>query len=109
TIGGAELRLTDTSGAERVARASERGEAIFEGLTAGVYAVHVTSPGFTPLEIKDLRVRAGAATNRAVVLQIAGLMEEINVTPPDEDRQLLGAFIDELTPEQLAALPEDPE
>jgi len=75
TVEGAELTLTDASGAERVGRANDRGEVIFEGLAAGVYAVHVTSPGFTALEIKDLRVRAGAATTRAVVLQIAGLME----------------------------------
>src|SRR5436190_14998505 len=96
TVAGAELTLTDPSGATRVGRANERGEAIFDGLVPGLYAAHVTSAGFTPLDVKDLRVRAGAATNRALVLQIAGLMEEISVTPADEDKQLLGAFIDEL-------------
>jgi hypothetical protein len=109
TIAGAELSLTDSSGTSRKAVANDGGEAIFEGLAPGTYTVHVSSPGFTELEVKDLRVRAGAATTRGVVLQIAALMEEINVTPPDEDKALLGAFMDELTPEQLAALPEDPD
>ncbi len=42
-------------------------------------------------------------------MQIAGMAEEIEVLPPDEDAQLLGAFTEQLTAEQLAALPDDPE
>ena len=59
--------------------------------------------------MKDLRVRAGAQTNRNVVMEIAGMAEEIDVLPPDEDTQLLGAFTEQLTAEQLAALPDDPD
>ena len=82
---------------------------LFDGLAAGDYAARVEFPGFTAIEVKDLRVRAGAQTNRNVVMEIAGMAEEIEVLPPDEDAQLLGAFTEQLTAEQLAALPDDPE
>ena len=42
-------------------------------------------------------------------LAIASLAEEIDVSPNDEDAQLLGAFTEQLTAEQIAALPDDPE
>ena len=66
-------------------------------------------PAFTPVEVKELRVRAGGQTNRNVVMEIAGLAEEIDVLPPEDDAQLLGAFTEQLTAEQLAALPDDPD
>jgi hypothetical protein len=44
-----------------------------------------------------------------VVLQIAGLVDEIDVAPADADRTALEAFTSQLTPEQIAALPEDPD
>lgn len=96
------------NGTARNAIANELGEALFEGLAAGSYGVSIASPGFTPLEVKDIRVRAGAQITRNVVLEIAGLAEEIDVLPPDEDAQL-GVFTEQLTAEQLAALPDDPE
>ena len=34
------------------------------------------------------------------------MAEEIEVLPPDEDAQLLGAFTEQFTAEQLAALPD---
>ena len=67
------------------------------------------SPGFTPLDVTNLRVRGGAQTSRNVSLAIASLTEEIDVSPPEEDAQLLGAFTEQLTAEQIAALPDDPE
>ena len=109
TISGATATLTSATGVTRNSVSNERGEALFEGLVAGDYSVRVESPGFTPVDLKDLRVRAGAQTNRNVVLNIAGLAEEIDVLPPEDDTQLLGAFTEQLTAEQLAALPDDPE
>jgi hypothetical protein len=108
-IPAATVTLTSSAGVARDATANERGEVLFEGLTAGDYSARVEFPGFTPTEVKDLRVRAGAQTSRNVVMAIAGLAEEIEVLPPDEDSQLLGAFTEQLTAEQLAALPDDPE
>ena len=109
TIPGAAVALTSSTGVTRNALANERGEALFEGLPAGDYTARIDSPGFTPVEVKDLRVRAGAQTNRNVVMEIAGMAEEIDVLPPDDDAQLLGAFTEQLSAEQLAALPDDPE
>jgi len=109
TIPGATVTITSTHGGARDAVANERGEALFDPLAPGEYVAHVESPGFTPLDVKDLRVRAGSQTNRNVVLQIAGLAEEIDVLPPDEDTQLMSAFTEELTAEQIAALPDDPD
>jgi hypothetical protein len=109
TIPGAAVTITAVDGQTRTVASNEGGEARFEAITPGDYVVHIESPGFTPLDIKDVRVRAGAQTNRNVVLQIAGLAEEIEVLPPAEDTQLMGAFTEQLTAEQLAALPDDPE
>jgi hypothetical protein len=109
TIPGATVTITSSAVPSRQALSNERGEALFDALPPGDYAAHVESPGFTPLDVQNLRVRAGNQTNRNVVLQIAGLVEEIEVLPPEEDTQLLNAFTEQMTEEQLAALPDDPE
>jgi hypothetical protein len=109
TIAGAAVTLTSQSGAARKAVANERGEVVFEGLTPGDYSARIEFPAFTPTDVRDLRVRPGAQTQRNVVMEIAGMAEEIDVLPPDEDAQLLGAFTEQLSAEQLSALPDDPE
>jgi hypothetical protein len=108
-IPGATVTITSANGTTRNAVADERGEVLFEGLSAAEYAARIEFPGFTTAELKDVRVRAGTQNNRNVVLNIAGMAEEIDVLPPDEDAQLLGAFTEQLTAEQLASLPDDPE
>src|SRR5687768_12669152 len=60
TIPGATVTLTSSTGVARNAIANERGEVLFEGLTAGDHSARVEFPGFTPIEVKDIRVRAGA-------------------------------------------------
>src|SRR5687768_9784375 len=109
TIPGATVTLTSSSGVTRNATANERGEVSFDGLPPGDYSARIESSGFTPVDLQQLRVRAGAQASRNVVMDIAGLAEEIEVLPPDEDSQLLGAFTEQLTAEQLDALPDDPE
>jgi hypothetical protein len=109
TIPGAAVTITSEDGQTRTVAANESGEARFEAVAPGNYLAHVEFPGFTPLDVKDLRVRPGAQTNRNVVLQIAGLAEEIEVLPDVEDTQLMGAFTEQLTAEQIAALPDDPD
>ena len=109
TIPGAAVTLTSANGTTRNAIANERGEVLFEGLPPADYAARIEFPGFTATDVKDLRVRAGAQTSRNVVMQIAGMAEEIDVLPDAEDAQLLGAFTEQLTAEQLAALPDDPD
>jgi hypothetical protein len=108
-VAGATVIVTPAGGAALTAVANDRGEAIFDRMTPGDYGARIESPGFKPVDVKDLRVRAGGQTTRTVDLEIAGLLEEIDVTPPEDDQQLLGAFTDVLTAEQIAALPDDPE
>jgi hypothetical protein len=108
-IAGASVSVTSPNGVARTATSGEHGEAVFDALPPGDYLARVESPGFTPLDVKDLRVRAGAQTSRSVTLEIAGLLEEIEVQPDAEDAQLLGAFTEQFTADQLSALPEDPD
>ena len=109
TIPGAAVTITDVDGQARTITSNESGEVRFDGLPPGDYVAHVESPGFTPLDVRDLRVRAGAQTSRNIVLQIAGLVEEIEVLPSTDDLQLLGAFTEQLTAAQIAALPDNAE
>ena len=109
TIPAATVAITSSTGVVHSMVSNERGEALFEALSPGEYVAHVESPGFTPQDVKDLRVRAGAQTSRNIVMEIAGLAEEIEVLPPEEDTQLMAAFTEQLTAEQLAALPDDPD
>ena len=109
TIPNAAVTLTSSNGTTRSAVANGRGEVLFDALPAGTYTVHVEFSGFTPVDVTNLAVRAGAQTSRNVVMQIAGLAEEIHVAPAVEDSQLLDAFTEQLTPEQLQALPDDPD
>ena len=108
-IPGTSVTLTGAGGATRTGTANEGGEVVFNDLVPGDYIAHIESPGFTPLDVKDLRVRGGAQTSRNVVLQIAALAEEIDVLPPEDDQQLLNAFTEQMTAEQIAALPDDPD
>lgn len=85
------------------------GRALVEPLSPGVYRVIVAAPGFRSAEFTGLSIRSRTRLNRDVRLDIAGFVEQLDVAPPDEDRQVLDAFTTALTPEQIAALPEDPE
>ena len=109
-VPGATVTITASlSGVTRTIQANEQGEATFDNLTPGEYVGRVESPGFTPVDVANLRVRIAAQTIRIVSLAIASLTEQIDVSPPDEDTQLLGAFTEQLTAEQIAALPDDPD
>jgi hypothetical protein len=61
------------------------------------------------LTIDQLSLRAAARVSRKVTLQVAGFAEQLEVTPTVVDQRLTNAFTRELTVDQLAALPEDPE
>ena len=108
-IEGAEVTLSAADAATVKAVTSDRGEARFDGLRPGTYSGEVTSPGFSPFDLGELAIRSGRRITKDVTLQIAGFFEAVDVAPPAEDRQLMEAFTRRLTPDQLAALPEDPE
>jgi len=108
-IAAARVTLTPASAQPLAANTNDRGEAILDPVPPGVYVVTVESPGFMPIDLPTITIRSGARTTREVELKIATVLEEVNVTPPDADRQLLDAFTDHLTPDQIAALPDDPD
>jgi len=106
---GAEVTITNINNSTLKAVTNDRGEARFEGIQPGVYSGRITASGFNPTDVAALSIRAGDRAQRQVTLQIEGFFEEVGVAPVSEDRQLLDAFTRQLTPEELAALPEDPE
>src|SRR5687768_16150 len=56
-VTGAVVTLSESAGGPtRTAAANERGEAIFDNLPPGEYIARVESPGFTPVQVNDLRV-----------------------------------------------------
>jgi hypothetical protein len=113
-ISGASVTLTLVDPAtpdapQHLATTSDRGEATFENLQPGAYKGHIAAEGFNPFEIEQFSIRAGARTTREVSLQIAGFVEELDVLPGADDQRLLNSFTNQLTDDQIAALPEDPE
>jgi hypothetical protein len=117
-IAGAEVTLVPegapaTPGAASIpdykAATNDRGEAVFDDVAPGTYAGRVESPGFDPFEIPRFSVRAGARVSREAGLRIAGFVERLDVVPAADDQRLMNAFTNQLTSDQLAALPEDPE
>jgi carboxypeptidase family protein len=108
-IRGAEITLTSADGSSMTTSTSERGEGSFEDVRPGVYSARVESAGFSTFTIPRFSIRAGERIRREVTLQVAGFVEELEVTPAAEDQQVMNAFTRQLTDEEVAALPEDPE
>jgi len=99
---GAHLTALDTG---------PRGEAAFDGLTPGRYALHVEAAGFEPTDVKDVRVRPGD-NRREVKLPIAKLVERVDVgrDPRDTGLDRRGdAFATVLGQAEINELPDDPE
>jgi len=109
SVAGAEVTLTASDGSTMRASTNDRGEASFEGIRPGVYSGRVEWVGFNPFAIEQFTIRAGARVTRQVTLQVAGFVEELNVTPAADDQQLMNSFVRQLTADEVAALPEDPE
>src|SRR5687768_12730561 len=101
-IAGASVAVVAASGASAAATTDQRGQASVEGLAAGSYTVRIESPGFEPFSQSDVIVRANARTSRDVVLQIAGLVEQLEVAPAEADRAVMDAFTTQLTADQIA-------
>jgi hypothetical protein len=87
------------------------GRVVQDDLRELVPRVEVEFPGFETAVVRDVRVRAGE-TRRTIMLQLAKLDEEVNVTREKQAAALdpLGAaFSTVLTREQIAMLPDDPD
>ncbi len=121
--GSLEVSVYDTTGAAIVATnvvltlpdtttiallADERGTVTFSDLVPGRYVVMAEFPGFEPATV-ELQVRAGRQTRQDITLEIAGFVEQVDVAQDTGDRQLLENFSQEMTAEDIASLPDDPE
>jgi hypothetical protein len=115
-IPGARVRVTSAEAAADSAapievRTDGNGLALAAPLRPGRFIVEIAFPGFETVRIPDQRVRAGD-NRREVVLAIQKLDESVavgrdpatNASDPANDR-----FASVLSPEQIAALPDDPE
>ncbi|MBE3095501.1 MAG: TonB-dependent receptor, partial [Planctomycetes bacterium] len=101
---------TQAAGA-RIIATSPVGVAAFDRLVPGRYTIQAEFPGFQTAVVRDVRIRIGE-TRRTILLQIAKLDEEVNVSREKQAAALdpLGAaFSTVLTREQIAALPDDPD
>jgi hypothetical protein len=110
-IPGARVVITAPGQDVREALTSGKGDAAFETLPPGRYTLAVTSDGFEPQTVRDVRVRTGA-TRREVQLAMAKLAEEVLVTrdPRERNTDPRGdTFSSVLTPAQIAQLPDDPD
>ena len=108
-ISGADVAVTTEGGAPVEAKTGDSGSADLTNLTPGRYRLTIGAPGFDTAELVDLAVRPGNRLTREVTLKIAAFVEDVQVLPPVEDRTLTQAFTTELTDDQLASLPEDPD
>jgi hypothetical protein len=108
-IAGATVVLVTPAGDVGTATTNERGQAAIETVPPGTYGLRIESPGFEVFTQSDVVVRANARTSREVVLQIAGLVEQVDVAPAAADRAVMDAFTSQLTADQIAALPDDPD
>lgn len=111
-IVGAQVEVRDAEAAAEPIRTTtnERGEAAFEGLPLGRYAIRAESPGFEPKVLDDVRLRGDA--RREMKLSLAKVAEEVTVgqDPREAATDPRGsAFGNLLTRAQIDALPDDPD
>lgn len=112
-IPGAQVRLETlgVAGSAREAVTDERGVARFDRLPPGRYGLTAGFAGFEDGRLADFRVRPGT-TKREVRLPIARLAEDVQVGQDARNGALDprgNAFATVLTPDQIAALPDDPD
>src|SRR5262245_17308332 len=103
----AEITITSKeTGATRSAKTNFAGEYRFELLSAGVYTVKVTAPGFAAAEAKDVQLLVGAATTQNFVLTPGTVSETIEVTTsaPLVDQTKTDVSTN-ITPQQITDLP----
>jgi hypothetical protein len=105
-IVGARVRV-----AEATLETGTRGDAVFGGLQPGRFSIHVESAGFEPVDVRDVRVRAGE-NRREVKLAIARLAETVEVGRDARERASDprgDAFATVLGQQQIDELPDDPD
>jgi hypothetical protein len=115
-LGGAivntPVTLTDAGGATKTTTTNENGVYTFGGLAPGRYTINVTSQGFAPYQNAAVDVTGGGTTTLDIVLQVTLEQQQVTVsadtnTVSTDPTNNVGAIV--LKPEDLQALPDDPD
>src|SRR3954471_15817506 len=106
-IGKAVVTLTNKeTGAIRTTNASDAGEYRFDSLSAGVYSLKATAPGFSTVETKNLELLVGRTSTQNFTLNPGGVSEtvEVTATAPLVDQTKTDVSTN-ITPQQIQDLP----
>ncbi len=80
-VAGAALTLLSRTGSAGSATTSEStGAYRFQGLPEGEYLIRAEAPGFAPFLAENIQLASNAAESQDVVLQLAGVREQVVVT-----------------------------
>jgi hypothetical protein len=103
----ADVTIVNAAGTELTVHVDERGVALFENLTPGVYQVKAEAESFRPLTT-PFTVRRGE--NRTTVrLALAAIEQTVTVEDKSAADRRDNGFTQTLTQEQIDALPDDPD
>jgi hypothetical protein len=103
----AEVTLTNKeTGATRTTHTNDAGEYRFDSLSAGVYSVKATAPGFSTSEAKNLELLVGRTSTQNFTLAPGAVTETVEVTSsaPLVDQTKTDVSTN-ITPEQITDLP----
>ncbi|HZE81388.1 MAG TPA: carboxypeptidase regulatory-like domain-containing protein [Candidatus Polarisedimenticolia bacterium] len=103
----AEVTITNKeTGATRTANTNDAGEYRFDSLSAGVYSLKATAPGFSSAETKNLELLVGRTSTQNFTLLPGAVSETVEVTStaPLVDQTKTDVSTN-ITPEQVTELP----
>ncbi|HEX3586094.1 MAG TPA: TonB-dependent receptor [Candidatus Angelobacter sp.] len=103
----AEVTLTNKeTGVVRTTKTNDTGEYRFDSLSAGVYSLKVTAPGFSAAEAKNLELLIGRTSTQNFSLAPGAVSETVEVTSaaPLVDQTKTDVSTN-ITPEQITDLP----
>jgi hypothetical protein len=106
-ISKAEVTLTNKqTGATKTTTTNDTGGYQFESLSAGMYSIKATAPGFSTAEAKDVELLVGRTSTQNFSLSPGGVSETVEVTSsaPLVDQTKTDVSTN-ITPEQITDLP----
>ena len=106
-IGKAQVTLTNKeTGATKTTTTNDTGGYHFESLSAGMYSIKATAPGFSTAEAKDVELLIGRTATQNFSLAAGGVSETVEVTSaaPLVDQTKTDVSTN-ITPEQITELP----
>lgn len=106
-VQSATVRLTSADKKINESVRNPSSSAIFRNIYPGQYTLEVVADGFK-LFTKEVQIKAGESL-LTINLEIAPVIEEVEIKSKPLDGVLEEAFSNFLTSEQLASLPEDPD